>query len=204
MAGYAHGANPAKAPTMFTVVGRFEEFIYDARAVVHRQASNIWKARGSPRIALWCSAAAGRSSHRRANSLQAWRRWLKPRSLLTAPLSASDRRSKASLMRLGTRVYDGLRGEGSIPVPLPPPAKFEVSYFLGTVGLKSRLFCRCFCSGESSRPAQLLPTGSGERIFLRDLCTIVGGTTSEITASRRVRRDPFRIHLPEPRGSAGP
>ena len=81
--------------------------------------------------------------------------------------------------------YLGLRGEGSIPVPLPPPAGFGSPYFLGTMGSKSRRFCRCFCLGEFGGRLQLLSIGAGECIFLRNLCT-----------SSEVR---FRIRLPSVR-----
>jgi hypothetical protein len=95
--------------------------------------------------------------------------------------------------------YSGLRGEGSIPVPLPPPAKFEVPYFLGTLGPKSRVFCRCFLFGRIGRRPQLFSMGSGERIFLRDLRTVSGSTIPKLPHQARVRGDPFRIHLPQPR-----
>ena len=70
--------------------------------------------------------------------------------------------------------YLGLRGEGSIPVPLPPPAGFGSPYFLGTMGSKSRRFCRCFCLGEFGGRLQLLSIGAGECIFLRNLRTSFG------------------------------
>ena len=73
-----------------------------------------------------------------------------------------------------TRDYAELRGEGSIPVSLPPPARFGISYLEGAKGPKSREFCLCFCSGESSGRLQLLSIGSGERIFLQNLRTNSG------------------------------
>jgi hypothetical protein len=35
-------------------------------------------------------------------------------------------------------------GEGSIPVPLPPPARFGAPYSVDATGPKSRRYCQCF------------------------------------------------------------
>lgn len=68
-----------------------------------------------------------------------------------------------------TRLYEGLRGEGSSPVPLPPPAKFGAPYFPGQKSPNCREFCRCFWSEEFGGRHALLSTEPGERILLRNL-----------------------------------
>jgi|SRR5437660_1547592 hypothetical protein len=49
----------------------------------------------------------------------------------TRPIAAPAARSLGSLIRLDTLDYAGLRGEGSIPVPLPPPTfqSFDFSHW---------------------------------------------------------------------------
>jgi hypothetical protein len=92
-------------------------------------------------------------------------------------------------------------GEGSIPVPLPPPARFGAPYFPGANSPKSRRFCRCFCSGESRGRLQSLSIGVGECIFLRNLRTRSGSLVLNLPDSKGRRADSFRIHLPQPRRS---
>src|SRR5262245_22671197 len=71
-----------------------------------------------------------------------------------------------------------------VRIPLSPPAKFEVPYFTGAQGPKSRGFCRCFRSGEFNRRLRMLSIGPGECIFLRNLRTSPGSPIPNLPAAK--------------------
>jgi len=65
------------------------------------------------------------------------------------------------------------RGEGSIPVPLPPPLDFRKPYREPRNLREFRGFYRRFRPGEFGEAASVLSIGAGECIFLHGLRTAV-------------------------------
>jgi hypothetical protein len=75
----------------------------------------------------WLAAGHGRLGGRSSRLRSDRARWMR------RPLF------QRNLIRLGPLDYSGLRGEGSIPVPLPPPAQLGILFSRGVFGQLSPL-----------------------------------------------------------------